>query len=179
MHWFERFAVGRGTYAGGEPTILHWGEDATLKVGAFCSIATGVTIFLGGEHRWDWITTYPFSVFRDSAKAITGHPATKGDVIIGHDVWVGANATIMSGVRINNGAVIGACAVVTKDVPAYAIVAGNPAKVIRSRFTHGEVETLQRLAWWDWPDSKLDAAMPLLLAGDVSALETFANAKAP
>jgi acetyltransferase-like isoleucine patch superfamily enzyme len=175
LPWTERFAVGRGTYADGEPTILHWGEAATLKVGAFCSIATGVTIFLGGNHRCDWITTYPFPVLRESAKAITGHPATKGDVIIGHDVWIGANATIMSGVRINNGAVIGACAVVTKDVPAYVIVAGNPAKVIRSRFTETEVETLQRLAWWDWPDSQIDEAMQFLLNGDVSALNFFAN----
>jgi acetyltransferase-like isoleucine patch superfamily enzyme len=172
--WTERFAVGRGTY--GEPAILHYGEPATLKVGSFCSISEGVTIFLGGNHRTDWITTYPFSLFRDSAKTIVGHPATKGDVIIGHDVWIGAGATILSGVHIGNGAVIGARSVVTRDVPSYGIVAGNPAKLIRLRFKEDEIACLKELAWWNWSDPKLDAAMPLLLAGDVSALRAFAPA---
>jgi len=172
--WTKQFAVGRGTY--GEPVIRHWGEPATLQVGSFCSIAAGVTIFLGGNHRTDWITTYPFSVFRDSAKNIVGHPATRGDVIIGHDVWIGAGTTILSGVRIGNGAVVGACSVVTRDVPSYGIVAGNPAKLIRLRFEEDEIACLEGLAWWDWPDPKLDAAMPLLLAGDVSALRDFALA---
>lgn len=171
--WTERFSVGRGTY--GDPQILHWGESATLKVGAFCSIAKNVTIFLGGNHRTDWITTYPFSVFRDSAKAIGGHPATRGDVIIGSDVWIGANATILSGVHIGDGAVIGASSVVTRNVPPYGIVAGNPAKLARFRFTEDEIRRLEELGWWNWSDSKLDAAMPFLLAGDVSALLAFSR----
>lgn len=174
--WTQRFSVGRGTY--GEPRIMHWGEPATLKVGSFCSFANGVTIFLGGNHRTDWITTYPFSEFRESAKAIPGHPATRGDVIIGHDVWIGAGATILSGVRIGNGAVVGACSVVTRDVPAYGIVAGNPAKFIRKRFTDCEIAYLEELAWWSWTDSMLDAAMPYLLSGDVSALRSFATTNA-
>src|SRR5271169_4504044 len=87
--WTERYTVGRGTY--GEPEVRHWGEPATLKVGVFCSIAADVTIFLGGNHRIDWITTYPFPFFRESAKGIAGYRATKGDVIIGNDVWIGAN----------------------------------------------------------------------------------------
>ncbi len=170
--WTERFTVGRGTY--GEPLILHWGEPAALTVGSFCSIAEGVTIFLGGNHRTDWITMYPFSDFRDSAKAIVGHPTTRGNVIIGHDVWIGVNATILSGVRIGNGAVIGACSVVTRDVPSYGIVAGNPAKLIRLRFKEDEITCLEELAWWNWSDSKVDAAMPLLLSGDVPGLRAFA-----
>ncbi|MGA2240728.1 MAG: CatB-related O-acetyltransferase [Verrucomicrobiota bacterium] len=174
--WTERFVVGRGTY--GEPVVLHWGESTTLKVGSFCSIGGGVTIFLGGNHRTDWITTYPFCMFRDSAKTIVGHPSTRGDVIIGHDVWIGNGATILSGVHIGNGAVIGACSVVTRDVPSYGIVAGNPAKLIRLRFKEDEIKCLEELAWWNWADSKLDAAMPYLLAGDVSALRTFALANA-
>ena len=168
----ERYAVGRGTY--GEPTIAQWGEPTTLKVGSFCSIAGGVTIFLGGNHRTDWVTTYPFPEFRESARTIPGAVATKGDVIIGNDVWIASGATIMSGVTIGNGAVIGACSVVTRSVPAYGIVAGNPAKLVRMRFTPEEIASLEKLAWWNWPDSKIDAAMPLLLSGDIPGLVAFA-----
>ncbi|HWB59826.1 MAG TPA: CatB-related O-acetyltransferase [Chthoniobacteraceae bacterium] len=170
--WTDKYEVGKGTY--GAPEVRHWGEPATLKVGAYCSIAVDVKIFLGGNHRIDWITTYPFTVFRESAKGIKGHPATKGDVIIGNDVWIGAGAIILSGVSIGNGAVIGAYSVVTKDVPPYGIAAGNPAKFIRYRFSEADIATLEQLAWWDWPDAKIDAAMPLLLAGNVAALRDFA-----
>lgn len=172
LSWTERFSVGRGTY--GEPRILHWGEPATLYVGCFCSIADEVTIFLGGNHRIDWITTYPFSVLRECAKDITGHPQTKGDVVIGNDVWIGRGAVILSGVKIGNGAVVGAYSVVTKDVPAYTIVFGNPAKILMKRFTPDQITCLEQIAWWNWPDEKIDAAMPLLLSGRVSALAEFA-----
>jgi len=128
----DRFSVGRGTY--GEPAVLSWGGPSTLRVGSFCSIAEGVVIFLGGgNHRHDWITTYPFSVFRESAKAIAGQMQTKGDVIIGNDVWIGASAVILSGVSIGDGAVIGAYAVVSKSVPAYTVAVGNPARPVRKR----------------------------------------------
>jgi len=171
--WKEKYEVGRGTY--GEPSILDWEEHTTLKVGSFCSIAGGVQIFLGGNHRADWITTYPFSVFRETAKHIDGHPASRGDVIIGLDVWIGHGAVILSGVHIGNGAVIGASAVVTRDVPAYSIVAVNPAKVVRLRFSENEISILQSLEWWSWDESKLDSAMPYLLNGDISALQTFSS----
>jgi acetyltransferase-like isoleucine patch superfamily enzyme len=166
--------VGRGTY--GNPQIMEFGDATTLKVGSFCSIAQNVRIFLGGEHRTDWITTYPFPHMRASAHHIPGHPTSKGDVIIGHDVWIGYGATILAGVTIGNGAVIGACAVVTKDVPPYAIVAGNPAKLIRFRFTESEIAALQQLAWWNWDDAQIDRAMPFLLAGNVAALVAVVNA---
>ena len=173
LSWKERYEVGRGTY--GEPSIRHWKEPATLKVGSFCSIAEDVTIFLGGNHRTDWITTYPFSVFRESAKHIVGHPASRGDIIIGNDVWIGDSAVILSGVSIGNGAVIAASAVVTTDVPPYSIFAGNPAKVIRMRFEEEEIAILQSLEWWGWDDAKLDSAMPHLLNGDISALQAFSS----
>jgi acetyltransferase-like isoleucine patch superfamily enzyme len=132
-----------------------------------------VTIFLGGNHRTDWITTYPFSVFWESAKNISGHPASKGDVIIGHDVWIGEGAVILSGVRIGNGAVIGAHAVVTRDVPSYAIIAGNPAAIMRSRFSKDEIDILESLEWWDWDDYKINAGMKFLLQSDIKALHSF------
>lgn len=165
--------MGRGTY--GEPIIRNWGESSKLKVGCFCSIASGVTIFLGGNHRTDWITTYPFSALRASAKQIKGHPSSRGDVIIGHDVWIGSGAVILSGVCIGNGAVIGASAVVTHNVPPYSIVVGNPAKIVRMRFKEEEISILQSLEWWRWDDAKIDAAIPFLLNGDVSALLAFSS----
>lgn len=166
ISWRDRFEVGRGTY--GEPKVLHWGESAKLKVGSFCSIADGCKIFLGGNHRTDWVTTYPFSVFSKTARSIPGHPATRGDVIIGNDVWIGIDSTILSGVKIGNGAVVGACSVVTRDVPAYAIVAGNPAKIIRIRFSPDEVNQLENIAWWDWSEEKINAMISLLLSDDIS-----------
>lgn len=171
--WKELYEVGVGTY--GEPTVLRWGEPATLKVGAYCSIADGVKIYLGGNHRVDWITTYPFTEFRESARQISGHPSTKGDVIIGHDVWIGDDAKILSGASIGNGAVIGSSAVVTSNVAPYSIVAGNPAKHIKMRFTDEEVLVLETLRWWYWDDSKLNSAIPHLLQGDVSTLQTFSE----
>lgn len=173
--WTELYSIGRGTY--GDAEVRHWGEPATLKVGAFCSIASDVTIFLGGNHRVDWISTYPFTYLNELAKSIPGHPTTKGDVIIGNDVWIGAGATILSGVTIGNGAVIGACSVVTRDVPAYSVAAGNPARTVRLRFSEEDVATLEHLAWWDWPDLKINDAIPLLLSGDVAALRAFATAE--
>lgn len=171
--WTDIYDVGQGTY--GNPQVRHWGEPATLRVGAYCSIAAEVKIFLGGNHRTDWITTYPFSVFRASAKHIEGHPATNGDVVIGNDVWLGDRAVVLSGVKIGNGAVVGASAVVAKDVPPYAIVAGNPAKTIRYRFSDAEIKILEDIKWWNWSEEKLDAAMPHLLNNDIAALKAFSD----
>ena len=152
--------VSLGAFSYGEEhlTIRQWGEGAALRIGRFCSIADDVTIFLGGNHRTDWITTFPFGhVFAEQlgGAAIVGHPATKGDVSIGHDVWIGSGARIMSGVQIGNGAVIAAAAVVTRDVPAYGIVGGNPARLLSTRFAPQIVALLQQLAWWDLPTETL------------------------
>src|SRR5690606_15718598 len=105
---------GRGTY--GTPEIHDWGEGAKLTIGNFCSIASGVEIFLGGEHRTDWVTTYPFNLLRESGKGIAGHPRSKGDVWIGSDVWLAHQSVILSGVSIGHGAVVGARAVVSKNI---------------------------------------------------------------
>ncbi len=149
----DRFQIGDHTY--GKPKVVSRGEAASLKIGKYCSIATGVTIFLGSEHRVDWVSTYPFPFLWKEAKGIEGHPATKGDVVIGNDVWIGYGTTILSGVTIGDGAAIGACSLVIKDIPPYAIGAGNPVQIIRYRFDEETIKTLLRIRWWDWPDQQI------------------------
>lgn len=170
---YPQYHIGRDTY--GNPAIHSWGEGATLEIGAFTSIASGVQIFLGGEHRIDWVTTFPFNVLWDEGKEITGHPKTKGDILIGNDVWVATEAIIMSGVTIGDGAVIGARAVVTKNVPPYAIVAGNPAIVVKKRFNNETIQKLLNVKWWSWNDSKIKEALPLLLNNEIDEFLKFAE----
>jgi acetyltransferase-like isoleucine patch superfamily enzyme len=164
---YPEYHIGRGTY--GYPRVRRWDEGAVLSVGSFCSFAGGVQIFLGGEHRVDWVTTYPFSVRWKSAESISGHPRTKGNVTIGSDVWIGMEAVILSGVSIGDGAVIGMRAVVTKDVPPYAIAAGNPARVVKMRFDDKTIDRLLKIRWWEWDDGRIDRAVPHLLSTDVEA----------
>ena len=163
----QKYKNNIGEYSYGNPRIMDWNEGATLTIGKFCSISEGVTIFLGGEHRYDWITTYPFSALTEiwpQAKNIKGHPKTKGDVIIENDVWIGFNVTIMSGVIIHNGAVIGANSLVTKNVDPYSIVAGNPAKEIKKRFNKKTIANLLNTKWWDWPKHKIEKNILTLCA---------------
>lgn len=162
--------VGRHTYGHEQITVRHWGEPARLTIGSFCSIADRVEVFLGGNHRVDWATTYPFPALWEqweTARGITGHPDTNGDVVIGNDVWIGSKATIMSGVTIGDGAVIAACRCVTQDVAPYAIVGGNPARLLRRRFAAPVVEQLLRIRWWDWSDELVEANIGLLCSDDI------------
>lgn len=144
-----------------------------LIIGKFCMIASDVTFIMNGaNHLSEAISTYPFAIFgADWAGAMEGKQyPTKGDTIIGSDVWIGYGATIMPGVTIGDGAIIATKSVVTKDVPPYAIVGGNPAKVIRKRFTEAEIEKLLALAWWDWPIEKITANVQALTGNDVTGL---------
>jgi len=144
--------IGRFTYTFSDLEILEFGEGASLSIGQFSSIALNVTFFLGGNHRADWITTFPFcQIYTEhfGGNDIVGHPATKGAIVIGNDVWIGRNATIMSGVTIGDGAIVGAYAVVAKNVAPYSIVVGNPAKHIKYRFDEDICAALQKLKWWD------------------------------
>lgn len=163
---YPEHQFGRGTYSG-DLQVMSWGEGAKLSIGNFCSIADGVTILLGGEHRTDWVTTYPFNVLWDEARHLRGHPATKGDVKIGSDVWLARNCLILSGVTIGHGAAVAAHAVVTKNVPPYAIVGGNPARIIKYRFEPAIVESLLKIAWWDWPEEKIRQNLPSLLSDQI------------
>lgn len=168
------YEIGEHTY--GPLAVLHWGADATLRVGKFCSIGERVTVFLGGNHRPDWASMYPFPGLPEvwpEAATIEGHPATKGDVAIGNDVWLGYGSVIMSGVTIGDGAVVAAFAVVTKDVAPFAVVAGNPARQVKMRFDAERVEKLARLRWWDWPEEEIREAVHLLCSDRIEDLERF------
>jgi chloramphenicol O-acetyltransferase type B len=162
---YPQYDIGRGSY--GDLSVLDFGEGATFRMGAYCSVARGVQVFLGGEHRTDWVTTFPFSALDPRFANIKGHPRTRGDVTIGNDVWLARDAKVMSGVSIGDGAVVGAGALVTRDVPPYGVVAGNPATLLRHRFEPHIVARLLDIAWWSWPQSRIDAATPSLLNTDI------------
>jgi acetyltransferase-like isoleucine patch superfamily enzyme len=169
-----RISVGRFTY--GNPQFKVWSEGERIDIGAFCSIADGVIIFGGGEHRPDWVTTYPLRIaFNSPGAGQDGLPHTKGRTFIGNDVWIGHGAMVLSGVTVGDGACIGAGAVVSKDVPPYAIVAGNPARVVRMRFDEQVVARLLEIRWWRWPIEKIRAFESLLCSGDIAAFIAAAS----
>lgn len=146
-----------------------------LVIGKFCSIACGAKfLFNSANHTLDSLSTYPFPIFPeewDESMPVTDAWDNKGDIIIGNDVWIGYEAVIMAGVHIGDGAIIGTRAVVTKDVPPYAIVGGIPAKKIRSRFDDATIELLQQLKWWDWDTAKISENLYAIRKADIEALK--------
>lgn len=147
-----------------------------LVIGRFCSIACGAKfLFNSANHAMGSLSTYPFPLFFQEWGLEKSHVAeawdNKGDIVAGSDVWIGYEAVILAGVTIGDGAVIGARAVVTKDVPPYTIVGGVPARAIRRRFPEETVEELLRLKWWDWPPERIAQNIPAIQAGRVDLLE--------
>ena len=162
-----------GRYTYGTPNIHYMSNDAKLVIGNFCSIAGNVNIYLGGNHRVDWVTTYPFGhIYQHIFNNFNGvgHPSTKGDVVIGNDVWIGDNVTIMSGVTIGDGVVIANNSHVVKNVEPYSLVGGNPAKLIKYRFSQEQIQELLQIKWWYWDDNKINKFSPLLCNDDIDEL---------
>lgn len=148
-----------------------------LVLGKFCAIAAETRFIMTGDHKLDAISTYPFPIFGhgwEFAFNVYDLPV-KGDIIVGHDVWFGYDSLVMNGVTIGNGAIIAARAVVVKDVPAYSIVAGNPAKVVKMRFDDKTIDRLQKIAWWDWNIKKINKYMKLICNLDIDQLEIASN----
>jgi acetyltransferase-like isoleucine patch superfamily enzyme len=159
--------MGRFSY-GAPIVVVNEGDKAMARVGSFVSIGPDVKLVIGGEHRTDWVSAYPFQArFGQAVACADHHPGTKGDVVIGNDVWIGRGATILSGVHVGDGAVIGAQAVVARSVRPYAIVVGNPAQELRRRFTDAQIEALQRVRWWDWQIEDVLKAAPCLNGASV------------
>jgi virginiamycin A acetyltransferase len=150
----------RGTYFDRNVNIITWSDQYKINLGKYNSIGRDCNFFLHANHRPDWVTTSsqllgPVNNEIAEMHMNMGHPSCKGDIIIENDVWIGAKSTIMSGVRIANGSIVGAGSVVTKDVPPYAIVAGNPARLVKMRFSDEQIESLLDIAWWDWEEEKI------------------------
>ena len=145
-----------------------------LVIGRFCSIAAGVRFLMnGGNHQVATMSSYPFSIFGDGWEAAAPEAwPYKGDTRVGNDVWIGYGATILPGVTIGDGAVVGSLSVVASDVPPYAIVGGNPARVIRHRFDDASIARLLELRWWDWEIERITRKVRAIAGTDLAALES-------
>jgi acetyltransferase-like isoleucine patch superfamily enzyme len=166
--------VGKFTY-GYETAVLRvWpeGRSSDIVIGKFCSIADNVMFFLGGNHRKERVTTYPFGykyneIFPNAKKVEEPHSISRGNIVIGNDVWIASGASIMSGVTIKDGAIIAANSHVVKDVYPYEMVGGNPAKHINFRFNPEQIEELLTIKWWDWESEKINKLVELLCSDDI------------
>jgi acetyltransferase-like isoleucine patch superfamily enzyme len=172
-----RLTMGAGTY--GVPEVFtHMLDTTSLHIGNYSSI--GCTFMLGGGHPPDRVTTYPHRIWMGMEGAgEDGFPAPSADTVVGSDVYAGWRSVLLSGVTVGDGAILAAGCLVTKDVPPFAIVGGNPAKLIRYRFTEEQREALLDIRWWDWPEDEVRAAVPLLAGEDIDAFISYARTRSP
>jgi len=184
----KKIPYGRHTY-GPEPQIV--GLECLSKgtrIGSFCSISSGVKFIFLGSHTYHWVTTYPFHAnpmherWKVDAGDYHGGVLREEDVIpqpiiVGNDVWIATNAKVKQGATIGDGAVVAMESLVTKDVPPYAIVGGNPARIIKYRFNERQIHDLLEIKWWNWDDVEIASALPLMLSEDIDAFIRFAKGK--
>lgn len=144
-----------------------------LIIGKFCQIAHGTTfITSSANHQYDGFSSYPFAVFGEEwGKSYTPCYKEPKDTVLGNDIWIGYNATIMPGVKIGSGVIIGSCSVVTKDIPDYCIAAGNPAKIIKRRFNNELIAKLMQIQWWNWPDETIFSNIQYIVGRDIERLQ--------
>jgi acetyltransferase-like isoleucine patch superfamily enzyme len=159
----NRITLGRGSYFAGPPEIVAVDSISRITIANYTSIALGCRFIIDAEHNPNWVTTTP------PVLPMPGYNATKGDIVIGNDVWIGAHATILSGVTIGDGAVVGACSVVAKDVPPYAVAVGNPARVVKHRFSDEVIGRLLAIRWWEWSPEKITENKELLWSDRVQS----------
>jgi acetyltransferase-like isoleucine patch superfamily enzyme len=168
-YYVARHGFEIGDYSYGAPIIRQWGGCSRLVVGRYCSIGDGVEFVLGGNHRVERVTTYPMSMLYGRLAA-ADHTWSRGDIIVGSDVWIGLGAVVLSGLKIGHGAVVGAHTLVTRDVDPYCVVVGNPAKPLRQRFSGAIIAQMLDLRWWDLDKDQLRALLPLMQSDQI---ETF------
>ena len=147
-----------------------------LIIGTFCSIACGAKfLFNSANHTLSSLSTYPFPLFFEEwgleKRNVAESWDNKGDIVLGNDVWIGYEAVIMAGVTIGDGAIIGARAVVTKDVPPYTVAGGIPAKPIKKRYPEETIAALSELKWWDWPENRIAQNLHAIQAGQLNELK--------
>ncbi|UXZ95889.1 Vat family streptogramin A O-acetyltransferase [Pseudomonas phytophila] len=146
-----------------------------LIIGKFCALARGTKFIMNGaNHKISGISTYPFQIFGSGWEKVTPEPGDlpyKGNTVVGNDVWMGYDVLVMPGVTIGDGAIVSSRSVVVSDVPAYSIVGGNPAEVLKHRFPAEVSERLLTIAWWDWPIEKITRNLQMIVSGDIEALE--------
>jgi len=162
----------RGTYYDRNVNIISWSDQYHIHLGKYNSIGRDCNFFLHANHRPDWISTSsqlwgPVTPEIADLHMSMGHPSCKGNIVIENDVWIGAKSTVMSGVTIHNGAVIAAGSTVAKDVPPYAIIAGNPGKIVRFRFTEDQISDLLSIAWWNWEETRIKEEAMTLWSKDI------------
>jgi hypothetical protein len=172
-----RVVYGPGSY--GIPRIYHFNyDDARLIVGNYSSV--GGTYMLGGQHPVDQVTTYPLRInLQMEGAGLDGNPTPRGDTVVGSDVWTGYGSWMLSGVKIGDGAIVAGGALVTKDVPAYAVVGGNPARIIKYRHTEEQREALLQIRWWDWSEEEIREAVPMMTTTDIDSFIDYARATRP
>ena len=150
-----------------------------LYIGKFCAIAKGVEFIMNGaNHHMSAATSYPFYIMGDGWENHMPSPEAsvyKGDTVVGNDVWIGQNVTVLPGVHIGDGAIIGANSVVAKDIPPYTIAVGNPCKVVKNRFDDETIEYLLKLRWWDWDIEKITRNIDVLCSGDLTKIRSISE----
>jgi virginiamycin A acetyltransferase len=163
--------------------VLYGFGPERLVIGRFCAIGSGVRFLMPGANHADrGPSTFPFGIFgepwAEPTMDLVMSAPSRGDTIVGHDVWLGYRALVLPGVRIGHGAIVAAASVVSADVPPYAIVAGNPARVVRRRYDDEDVARLLRAAWWDWPIELVTRHARAIMSGTPAQLEQIAAAHA-
>ena len=161
-----------GKFSYGSPKIHRWGNKGKILIGSFCSFGPNIDIYMGADHRFDFITTSPLGAdtFNNAfSKAHKNFLLDRGDLIIGNDVWVGAESKIFSGIEIGTGAIIGAGSVIRKNIEPYTIVYGNPAKEISKRFNEKIIKRLLDSEWWNLNDDNINELSNLLLSNNVDS----------
>jgi acetyltransferase-like isoleucine patch superfamily enzyme len=165
---FKKMTLQLGKHSYGNIDVKVWAQpNVVVKTGAYCSFAGNIRMFIDGNHRIDKFSSYPFS------RIFPSFPHTlyaKETPIIGNDVWIGNDVVIFSGVHIGDGAVIAGQSVVTKSVPPYAVVAGNPARIVKYRFDEKSIEELLRLKWWDLPDNVIANQLLPVYNSDITTI---------